>query len=309
MPIQSVILFLIAIVTSALLLGLTFALKTRNNARYLNVYFYYVVAVVSYGFVNWVGPSFVAYVGELDSVSSISAIIIFTACAVPLALVKLYLFVEFLLVLLDQLLNKLLARAFFVFSSLATLFTIYLLSLDYGTSALGHTGGFLALFGILVLVGSFVSLFYFLSKIETLQDKAIQNLAKQFGWVYLLGYFVYASPYYLLYFIELPWYQTISPYLYYVMHLIPLFFLKQLSEQHKVVSGGVVDLDIDSVVKQWDISQREATILTLLLQGKNNNEIAEQLCISPNTVRNHIYNIYGKTGVKNRIQLKNLCQI
>jgi DNA-binding CsgD family transcriptional regulator len=60
-------------------------------------------------------------------------------------------------------------------------------------------------------------------------------------------------------------------------------------------------------VESYDISKRERTILELVLKGKTNNEIADQLFISPNTVRNHIYNIYGKTQVKNRIQLKTLC--
>ena len=51
----------------------------------------------------------------------------------------------------------------------------------------------------------------------------------------------------------------------------------------------------------------EKTILVLAIDGLNNSEIADRLSISPNTVRNHIYNIYKKLGVRNRTQLRRLC--
>ncbi len=40
--------------------------------------------------------------------------------------------------------------------------------------------------------------------------------------------------------------------------------------------------------------------------GRTNQEIADRLCISVATVKDHIYNIFRKTGVRNRIELVNL---
>ncbi|OHD54569.1 MAG: hypothetical protein A2Y33_03445 [Spirochaetes bacterium GWF1_51_8] len=57
---------------------------------------------------------------------------------------------------------------------------------------------------------------------------------------------------------------------------------------------------------QYSITGREAEIILLLLDGSSNREIGEKLFISYKTVENHIYNIYQKTGVKNRIELFNL---
>jgi DNA-binding NarL/FixJ family response regulator len=41
----------------------------------------------------------------------------------------------------------------------------------------------------------------------------------------------------------------------------------------------------------------------LLLAGFGGRDIGKRLFISPKTVENHVYNIYQKLGVKNRVQL------
>jgi len=63
---------------------------------------------------------------------------------------------------------------------------------------------------------------------------------------------------------------------------------------------------VDDVAVRFGISQREREILTLLLRGKSHREIEEELFISYHTVKNHIYNLYQKLGVKNRFQLFHL---
>ncbi|RYE42290.1 MAG: response regulator transcription factor [Sphingobacteriales bacterium] len=50
------------------------------------------------------------------------------------------------------------------------------------------------------------------------------------------------------------------------------------------------------------LTTREIEILKLLGAGKENKEIADQLFISPNTVRNHIVNIYEKLHITSRSQ-------
>ena len=55
-----------------------------------------------------------------------------------------------------------------------------------------------------------------------------------------------------------------------------------------------------------EVSNREQEIIGLLVKGLSNQEIAEKLFISPNTVKTHIKNIYTKLGVSNRLQLFNL---
>jgi LuxR family maltose regulon positive regulatory protein len=50
------------------------------------------------------------------------------------------------------------------------------------------------------------------------------------------------------------------------------------------------------------LSKRELELLQLVAQGASNPEIAEELVLSVDTVKHHVYNIYSKLGVKNRIK-------
>jgi DNA-binding CsgD family transcriptional regulator len=63
------------------------------------------------------------------------------------------------------------------------------------------------------------------------------------------------------------------------------------------------EIEINSLLSKHNVSKRESEIINLLLAGKSNKEIEDQLYISSHTVKNHVYNIYQKLGVKNRGEL------
>jgi len=48
------------------------------------------------------------------------------------------------------------------------------------------------------------------------------------------------------------------------------------------------------------VSEREQEVLELLAAGRSNKEIALKLEVSPNTVKTHVANLFGKLGVKRR---------
>ena len=66
---------------------------------------------------------------------------------------------------------------------------------------------------------------------------------------------------------------------------------------------GSGNLHFRSLKAEYGISDREGDVLELLLAGKSNHEIADRLCISPHTAKNHIFNIYSKTNVRSRYQI------
>lgn len=51
-----------------------------------------------------------------------------------------------------------------------------------------------------------------------------------------------------------------------------------------------------------DLTHRERDVLKLMVEGLNNNEIAERLVVSLGTVKFHISNIFQKLGVDSRVE-------
>ena len=50
------------------------------------------------------------------------------------------------------------------------------------------------------------------------------------------------------------------------------------------------------------LTKRENEVLTMVAVGASNEDIADRLCISPHTVKTHVYNIFKKIHVPNRLQ-------
>jgi DNA-binding CsgD family transcriptional regulator len=51
------------------------------------------------------------------------------------------------------------------------------------------------------------------------------------------------------------------------------------------------------------LSAREHEIARLVAAGRTNREVAEQLVLSPRTIEAHLRSIYGKLGVRSRVEL------
>ena len=49
-----------------------------------------------------------------------------------------------------------------------------------------------------------------------------------------------------------------------------------------------------------ELTSREREVLELICEGHDDKEIAQQLSLSPNTVRNHVSRLYKKIGVNRR---------
>jgi NarL family two-component system response regulator LiaR len=52
----------------------------------------------------------------------------------------------------------------------------------------------------------------------------------------------------------------------------------------------------------FDLTGREREVLTLMIEGLNNTQIAGRLTISPSTVKSHVSNILSKLGVASRTE-------
>ena len=51
-----------------------------------------------------------------------------------------------------------------------------------------------------------------------------------------------------------------------------------------------------------DLTERERTVLALMVEGLNNTQIAGRLTVSPSTIKSHVSNILTKLGVSSRTE-------
>ena len=59
------------------------------------------------------------------------------------------------------------------------------------------------------------------------------------------------------------------------------------------------------IAKGIGLTPKEAETLMLLVRGDGNSTIARRLGVSPHTVKTHIYHVFRKLGVNNRVQAVN----
>jgi DNA-binding CsgD family transcriptional regulator len=88
-----------------------------------------------------------------------------------------------------------------------------------------------------------------------------------------------------------------------VMALLLFYRQKQRALPKRSIHGSQIDLD--ELSEHFRLTHREKEIMALLLEGKTNQEIEKELYISLQTVKSHVYNIYQKLNVQNRLQLIN----
>ena len=68
-------------------------------------------------------------------------------------------------------------------------------------------------------------------------------------------------------------------------------------KQHRI-SSEMLKNEYNNKCEQLSIRERE--VFLLIIKGKTNREIADELYIEIGTVKSHIYKIYKKLGTKNR---------
>ena len=91
------------------------------------------------------------------------------------------------------------------------------------------------------------------------------------------------------------------------MVILPLY-LTYIADLNVFIRQSELDLPmgIEDFFTKHEISPREADIIREICNGLSNQEIADKLFITLQTVKDHTSRIYTKTNVRNRMQLMNL---
>jgi DNA-binding CsgD family transcriptional regulator len=78
--------------------------------------------------------------------------------------------------------------------------------------------------------------------------------------------------------------------------------LRRLGVERRIVS-------LPRAKKGWDsLTESELRVVNLIALGATNRSVAQQLCVSPHTVRAHLRNAFAKLGVSSRVELSQLAQ-
>ncbi len=92
-----------------------------------------------------------------------------------------------------------------------------------------------------------------------------------------------------------------------ILNLLPLIFIRRLLGRVEIQEFSHISGEgYDHIYANYGITNREKEIIQLIISGKSNKEIGEILFISVKTVKYHVYNVYRKLKIKNRIELINL---
>jgi DNA-binding CsgD family transcriptional regulator len=59
-------------------------------------------------------------------------------------------------------------------------------------------------------------------------------------------------------------------------------------------------VDLNAVREEYRLTRRETDLVRLVIDGRKNSEVSEDLGIAEQTVKDHLSNVYRKVGVKNR---------
>ena len=62
-------------------------------------------------------------------------------------------------------------------------------------------------------------------------------------------------------------------------------------------------VSFDQFIREYGITARESEVVKEIYKGKTNQEIAEKLFVTVQTIKDHTHRIYLKTNLKNRAQL------
>ncbi len=100
-----------------------------------------------------------------------------------------------------------------------------------------------------------------------------------------------------------PFWKTLWFRLLAVLIVLAAVYFWHRNRMHHLTRKLKGEARLELLAQKFNISNREQEIVELLLKGKSNKQIEEELYISLSTVKSHVHNIYKKLGVQGRTEL------
>ena len=306
--IRLAVLIVIIVSTSGGVYSLILLLRLRKIYRldYLNSYFYYKILHFVFGVYGILGgiairEILLKYDIRIAYIESIVAIIPFFG--VPFIIAAWYILIKAANELIPRKVNQSVAIIFFTLSTAS--FLIYGLIIrklpeDSGLeNANLNQSVRIAFYSIDLIVKIYILATLIYAAIRR-SNKGKRILLLRFGSILFgLGvlnaialHFAYLSIYIGLYFLLF----------YFCSDLALIILLRSYLKRNADELTDLTD-SLEDLYQNYGISKRERQIITEICRGKTNQEIADELFISLQTVKDHTYNIFRKVNVRNRVQL------
>ena len=103
------------------------------------------------------------------------------------------------------------------------------------------------------------------------------------------------------------WFLPMAILVFFISNLMPVLLVRKYRDvlfEHVHAENNRVDFS--AFCNRHGISKRETEIIELICRGQTNQQIADSLFISLQTVKDHTHRIYTKIGIRSRMQLVQL---
>lgn len=290
---------------------ISYRLIRRYRFRFLHYYFYNVVFSIVFAFINYIGKMFV-HMGLGQSQSwdfHVTADIIISCLVLPAAIAALYMMICWIMEFLGRTIPRRFKLAFWLIQTLFVLVDLIAAKIYLDTGAFESINLIFSTLEKIQLLIVIIAHLYLVLVGKSLENKAGRQLAINVGLINLICVTAALGAYFFI-FIYIKSFLVLFS-LYALSHIsidiFPLLYLKWFLGKHHAEMGFSSTVHgIERFFNEYKITEREQSIIGLMLKGKTNDEIGDELFISTKTVKNNISYIYQKTKVKNRIQLTNL---
>lgn len=134
----------------------------------------------------------------------------------------------------------------------------------------------------------------------------VREILSGFAWLTLLSLGVRAGA--LLVFSGNPWVTGPALLFYFLSAGIPFLFIYRKSDLlfQPVATQATSEEKIQRLTERYGITPREVEVIRKICEGKTNRQIASELYISLQTVKDHTHRIYSKVGINSRMKLVQL---
>ncbi len=277
--------FCLALTAGGMMLIFRYA-KLREVAAYRYLQ-YYMVLIYIFGFYVLWSELFLKYLPLTPEIAAFSSVVVLLGT--PFLLVAGIL----QLLLAAHLADKKPSTLLLAVLPMANLSAVYFFLQTNGFAVLANANGIYAVLGMVSSTATAVLLLTLVSKYFPGMRRVI------FAGLFLALGLAYTIP---LAAGELTFYSRLAfAFLFFFVNtLICAFFIYKVNAGP---SAENVTASYEAFVKKYGITGRELEIIKEIYNGKSNQEIADSLFVTLQTVKDHTSRIYQKTDVKSRAQL------